>query len=68
MKITIDKELEDAHEAYENEKTGILYDLINLDHALLYFLAEDKIAKEDYKEFSQVIENTYRFIKNGERI
>lgn len=68
MKIIIDQELEDAHQAYENEKSGILYDLLSLEHALLYYYAEKKLTKEDYEEFSKVIENTYKFIKEGERI
>lgn len=67
MKITITDELEQAELAYEEAKKGILYDLLTLDQALLDLtISKDKLKTRDYKEFTKILERTYKFIQKGE--
>ena len=67
MKITITDELEQAELAYEEAKKGILYDLLTLDQALLDFtISKDQLKTRDYKEFTKILERTYKFIQKGE--
>lgn len=67
MKITITDELEQAEVAYEEAKKGILYDLLTLDQALLDLtISKDKLKTRDYKEFTKILERTYKFIQKGE--
>lgn len=67
MKITITDELEQAELAYEEAKKGILYDLLTLDQALLDLtISKDKLKTRDYKEFTKILERTYKFVQKGE--
>lgn len=68
MKINVDYELEKAHQASVLEREGILYDLYALDKALLYCYKEEKLTQEEFEEFDKILNKTYRFIKEGERI
>lgn len=67
MKIVIADELDRAELADQEAKKGILYDLLTLDNALLSMtISKDKMKIKDYKEFTKIIERTYKYVKNGE--
>lgn len=69
MKINIDKELEDAHKAYEAEKVGILADLFSINAVLLDLsILDEPISPEACSEIGKIISRTAKFISEGEKI
>ena len=69
MKITVDKELEDAHKQYEKDKRNILLDLAVLNQAMLDMVfAKETMTTEHFEQFNEIIARTMKFITEGERI
>lgn len=67
MKIDIDKELEEAHKAYKEEKKGILIDLAALSNAMLDMsIIEEVMTPEHFLNFNKIISRAMHFIAEKE--
>lgn len=69
MKITVDKELEEAHKVYEEEKKSILLDLAVINNAMLDMVTLNEVmTTEHFVNFNEIIGRAMKFIAEGERI